>query len=675
MADIAKHFSLTVNDLTTFSIVGLLVGGSNVYSDAIASAPRDWDGLIVVSRRSDIGNLVMATSALNRILGIVDEEYPHLPVSTSLHYTYDAVRYCGISESGLKRSVKILSLEHLSALLQLHQPSAIRILSRKNIRVYEAAQYGRRSWCLQPAVTLDSHTYLLHDADIYIAPLHMNGFQYAAFGATVDLLITGKWLYETPATTRLSTELIDKLTKVPNLRLPKDWTTFFARGDRFSRRFRESMRSQHWAALLNNIATADMLQQDILDHKQFLRTPQIGHRFLGNLEANPANVCHRDVYSTAASITACGSIVLAATQHARDLYISTGSQFSSNSKTGTIFCGSQKLFWKIPSIMNREIAGAYLSAPYGAIHLPLSLDVQNGILLYPFFDGRSMAEIRLDHLRGGHDHVRDIIEVEMRRSEDVLAAYCGTACVGFSDSSIQQFFCSRLVNGSRLHEFYHAGLSINQIGCSLVDFLELPIIINGTSFPPLQKIIDSAISILQLADATTIITGMGDGHSGNVMISRSRPLRMIYVDYETAGQHSPWLDLAKPLYNDVFFEALYADLLGRDFRAQGLFEASLSSAGINIAVGDLHLDSTARLLWEIKRRLVLEPFEAYLLCNDLLISNSVQILGNALFCCALFTRNFNDHPDVFLLNLALGVLLSQSPVSQVVDLICPEEND
>ncbi|KAJ7705098.1 hypothetical protein B0H16DRAFT_704559 [Mycena metata] len=678
-----KHFICTSDDLDAFGIIGLLVGGSNVYSDLIPSETRDWDGLIVVARRRDIGLLVTTPSALNRMLGLVREEYPDLPVASSLHHAYDAVRYCGFNDSGVKKSVKILSLEHLSTLVGNHRPGTIRILSRKNVRVYKAAQYGRLSWRLQPAVTLDARTYLLHDADIYTAPLGVDNFQYAALGATTDLLITGKWLHATPSILGFSLRLIQKLTRVPNLRLPGDWTTFFARGERFSPRYREGLRSQQWASLLDSVATVDILQipeslvfwhpsvfaieQGILDHIQFFRHPQTRYRFFSQYVTN--TICHRDL--AAATVVPGVSPTLRETHHSRDLYIPAASRFSSNSQSGAITCGPQKLFWKIPTSMSCEIAGAHLSAPYGAIHLPLSLDVKNGILLYPFFDGHSFAERRLEHLRGIRDDTFDFIEVEMRRSEDMLTAYCGTVHLGFSDSSIQQFFCSRLMNGSRLNEFYPAGVLVNQIHCSLDDFLQLPISINGEAFPPLHLIIESALSALQLSEETVVITGMGDSHSGNVMLSKSKPMQVLYVDYETAGQHSPWLDFAKPLYNDVFFEALYADFLDRDFKAEGLFDAVLSSSGISLSIGDLKFDSTARLIWDIKRRLVLEPFTAYLLDKNLPTSLSTQILGNALFCCAILTRNYQAHPDVFLLNLALGVLLAQGRVAEVVDLVCP----
>ena len=36
---------------------------------------------------------------------------------------------------------------------------------------------------------------------------------------------------------------------------------------------------------------------------------------------------------------------------------------------------------------------------------------------------------------------------------------------------------------------------------------------------------------------------------------------LLYVDYEVTGYHTPFLDLAKPIYMDGFFNAAYADLM------------------------------------------------------------------------------------------------------------------
>ena len=49
------------------------------------------------------------------------------------------------------------------------------------------------------------------------------------------------------------------------------------------------------------------------------------------------------------------------------------------------------------------------------------------------------------------------------------------------------------------------------------------------------------------------------------MVSKdSTPRQILYVDYVTAGMHTPFLDMIKPIYLDGFFEVAYADLLYDD---------------------------------------------------------------------------------------------------------------
>ena len=58
---------------------------------------------------------------------------------------------------------------------------------------------------------------------------------------------------------------------------------------------------------------------------------------------------------------------------------------------------------------------------------------------------------------------------------------------------------------------------------------------------------------------------MGDAHGANNMIasceSSNGAREILYVDCEAAGFHPIMLDLAKPFYNDVFFDTLYMDIL------------------------------------------------------------------------------------------------------------------
>ena len=64
------------------------------------------------------------------------------------------------------------------------------------------------------------------------------------------------------------------------------------------------------------------------------------------------------------------------------------------------------------------------------------------------------------------------------------------------------------------------------------------------------------------------ICGLGDGHLGNVLLSKEKGMNQEYnvlmVDYEISGYHSPFLDLVKPYYVDVFFAIFFADILSVD---------------------------------------------------------------------------------------------------------------
>ena len=46
------------------------------------------------------------------------------------------------------------------------------------------------------------------------------------------------------------------------------------------------------------------------------------------------------------------------------------------------------------------------------------------------------------------------------------------------------------------------------------------------------------------------------------MVSRaSSPPSTLYMGYEVAGYHTPFLDLAKPVYQDGIFSVAYVDIL------------------------------------------------------------------------------------------------------------------
>jgi hypothetical protein len=141
-----------------------------------------------------------------------------------------------------------------------------------------------------------------------------------------------------------------------------------------------------------------------------------------------------------------------------------------------------------------------------------------------------------------------------------------------SQQSIHTFFPHRLHGSTRFHYLYDEGHpSFLQLAAreamSLDDFLDYPPVINGQSHRSLRYHSNRASRVLDPdkvggLGSPPIALRFGDGHGGNIMISSAgSPLSMLYVDYEVAGHHIPFLDLAKPIYQDEFFNIAYADLL------------------------------------------------------------------------------------------------------------------
>ena len=77
---------------------------------------------------------------------------------------------------------------------------------------------------------------------------------------------------------------------------------------------------------------------------------------------------------------------------------------------------------------------------------------------------------------------------------------------------------------------------------------------------------------------------------------------LLYIDYEVVGYHSVMLDLAKPLYLDVFFEMLYVDYI-YDFPR---IEYALDD-GIIVITMDVYTDDLGQEILNIKRRFLIDP--------------------------------------------------------------------
>ncbi len=311
-------------------------------------------------------------------------------------------------------------------------------------------------------------------------------------------------------------------------------------------------------------------------------------------------------------------------------------------------------------------------------------------LFFQRFTGETLNEIRLRYCRdqgpikkgtGGRNCLSDewFVDIDLRRARDVLAVYRrsfrpGDESTSCAQQRIHSFFHHRLLGNRRLQQFYggehpHLFPPTAHGTMSLDSFSHLPMIINGQSYQTLWHHLQRALRILDphRVEGLNILPtafGLGDGHGGNTMVStKSIVPSILYVDYEVAGSHTPFLDLAKPIYQDGFFDVAYADFLHNDLThtvdGSGIAIAWRIDEGTIYIDYDLTMETLSKGLAVIKLEYLLRPMlEALDEVDCCLRDLAEETLACGLFACALLTRDYSKRPDVFFLNLAVGVRLA-----------------
>ena len=355
-----------------------------------------------------------------------------------------------------------------------------------------------------------------------------------------------------------------------------------------------------------------------------------------------------------------------------------GNAFASNSVSGCLRlekptdasgCGVD-LYYKIIDEPTAELRGAEAAARYFPLTQQPLCDSER-VLWYPIFTGRSQAELRYLYYTEDCDdlsltHV--LLDAELRKAEDTLRAYCKSyqaysprSSVS-TEQSIHRFSHSRLTsNGTRLQKFYGQGVRIGQTHVPFYELMSLPIRVNDKLHPCLLDTCQEAARMLDpsILPHEPTVFGLGDAHGGNVMISDEDNAHghreILYIDYEVAGHHFPLLDLAKPLYNDVFFQTLMGDGLA----TPGSFSYAIDSGVLNIHLTDC-ADDLSKAILEVKKRYLIEPFLLFARSQGHDLAPHVGHLSQALFACAILTKNYTAVPDVLLRSIAIGAVLSQA---------------
>lgn len=571
--DYGGQFLLRERCRNESTVIAALLGGSQIYRDSGSELPynsSDWDGALLLERKLDIFALVNKNrQALVEMLEITREECPHLCVpdpSSERWNDFDAVRFVGFTKAGVRKSVKLMSQESFS----FSRPTnTLNILSFKDKRVFEGSTpQANMYYRVHQATRVDDGLLILHDQWIFKSDpsfcAHGSDISPTSFGITADLLVSGVWLFgETPFGQWIQTRLLQQYAAISSRHAT---VQSFARFHRFSQSHRQ------W------------LGKRLAEINASIPLPiRCGCKFIGD--------CF--IYGSTTSIHSDipPKRLARVRRLPSDLRLSydadnfpwrpngTLSIFTSNSSNHVISMPDNSvkdsnsiLFCKRSKFKEQELRGANQAALfYPQVQIP-SIS-RSGHLLYPFFEGRTEAEIRLSYIRSGRSDPQflvTILHTELTKAEDMLRAYkqsfqSSTEERNPFEQPIHRFYHARLVNDSRFSEFYSTGVNLHGHLMGMETFLRMQFKVNGVSYPSIGDISRDATRALY-PTATSLCPnafGLGDAHGANIMISDEQGPdsreELLYIDYEVAGYHSVMLDLAKPFFLDVFFEMLYAD--------------------------------------------------------------------------------------------------------------------
>ncbi|KAI4117343.1 MAG: hypothetical protein LQ338_007570 [Usnochroma carphineum] len=671
--DIGRQFIRLDYNPSYPTIIAVLLGGSSIYSVGDGVNERqgcDWDGVIILSTKLAIFQLVNEQRrSLMEVLGIVREECPELRVpdpSSPRWDLFDAVRFAGFDRLDIKRSAKILSLDHFTK-----PKTSLRILSFKDKRIFQAfGPMGTRFYRVQQATRLEDGLFILHDQLVHAAPatvcVHGQKASFAAFGVTADLLVSGVWLHgHEPYGRLIQTQILANYSAFSRRHAT---IQLFAKSHRFSSEYTSWLNEE----LSELYLRSDLPFEPLRCHCSFME-----RTFLcGKAVTSPG-----DFFAGSSVQSACLS------SQAVELYKQTAassrfqrppSVFTSNSTAAEValppnMLGAKatKIFCKRSQHSQQEIEGATNAAAfYPNIQLPHV--TSSGELLYPFFEGMTESELRLSFHRSGRSDwnaAETVLYAELVKAEDMLRAYrkcltsrneCRSETAG---QPIHRFFHSRLVQNERFREFYGDSFRIGGKTVSMAEFLEIPWKVNGAVYPSLGEFFRTAMDVVHPGSRQSmscpVVFGLGDAHGANIMIasdvSPNNGRKILYVDYEVAGFHPIMLDLAKSLYIDVFFDIIYMDILQEVPETRYEIEGDL----VNVHFTP-HVDDITQAIFDVKQRYLLQPLFDLVLSLGGNLEKNVPLLSNALFLCATLTRSYSKTPDAFFRNMATGIILSQA---------------
>jgi hypothetical protein len=343
----------------------------------------------------------------------------------------------------------------------------------------------------------------------------------------------------------------------------------------------------------------------------------------------------------------------------------------------------EKLFFKThiePQSIIHEYynSGILAEAGYPVIQ-PIFSSTEWGkqLLIYRFFDFPSLFNVVRDLETQHRQDAETIVAIQEQADELLWQIYLQTlqplTAEENANSPIHQLFYHRLTGG-RFVSFYRGtemklpGMTIN-----FDRLAEMKWQINQVEFKDsLNQLVEKAIERLNPSKGDGLsVVGHGDAHNGNVFVDADNH-SLIYFDPAFAGRHSPFLDLTKPLFHNVFAIWMYfPQEIAKDLTIK------CEVVGDRIVVEHDFVPTAVRVaLLRSKLERVLYPLVRELQQRNCLESGWREDLKLALFCCPFLTMNLSDRqkfpPEITLLGLAMSIEMGSTSLGEARSLLDAE---
>lgn len=286
------------------------------------------------------------------------------------------------------------------------------------------------------------------------------------------------------------------------------------------------------------------------------------------------------------------------------------------------------------------------------------------LLIYPFVDAPSVFDVAWRIEQGDISQIDSLTAAQHNLDEQLFKLYESTLRWQQADETarapVHQLFYHRLTGG-RLQRFYESGQPTVHVGSHHQEFrivIKTKWIVNSQLYiSTLQNIINQSIRLLSPNRSGAAVIGHGDAHNGNVFFHQQtgEETTLTYFDPAFGGTHHPLLDLAKPVFHNVFAMWMYYP---QEKQHKLALEASIEDDYIHIT-HNYALHPIREMFLHSKIERVMLPTLHLLKDRGWLEADWRNYFKAALFCCPFLTKNLIDPaifpPEISVFGLAQAV--------------------